>query len=231
MKINHFITAAFAAALLTCPARAAFDIYHTVDASSNPFSNSNGTLVQQGDFVLRLGFFNYSPDFATNNAMIAQNAANQGALESAFVTYFTFDPAQQAQGDTGVRDDVNGVVASGAVGPGQFYAYKFEDDTTYAALGFAGKFMYAWIQEVGNPAAQLIGANPGSIFAPSTDPLQSTAFIEFNENIAALEILVGNDRTATAFNDYQLAVVPEPSSAMLVLLGMGGAALLRRRRP
>jgi len=222
MKKSILITMALTAGMLA--SAHAFDVYQQVEALDNPVVDASGAFITPGNFTIRVGTFNFSANFTLNNAAIQANASNLAVLNGNFTDVFSFDGTEGDSASLGVNADFTA--------PGNFYAYLLTTNTTWQANATwnstSARPMYAWIQRDSNFSEMGIFAATSLNFAGATDEItDATANLQIQESNNALQVVVGIDRTATANNDFQL--VPEPSSALLILGGLAAVGLRRRR--
>lgn len=191
-----------------------FEISHGVDATTNRLTKPDGSPLVAGEYTLRVGYFNFSADYTTNNTEIVNRAGDPAALNAAFVPYFTFNSDEQTQGDQGVLGNVNGEAGpNGGLQPGNNYAYLGQENAAYDA-SFTGKNIYAWYTLNSDPTVQLIASEPATKFQPKDDPFATAATLALDERAASLNIIAGSDRTAAASDDYQLTVVQSPANLL-----------------
>jgi MYXO-CTERM domain-containing protein len=190
----------------------------TLGATSfqNGLSDSTGAALA-ANAISRYGYFGSGFDFGANANDIA-------ALETAFT---------QVTSQTGVQ----------AFGIDGFFQYTLNIDDTASFEGqnynsqIVGKNIYAWVMNNTNPAS----ATQHGIFSTSetwNDSSNPNMTFTLQSNVpGGVNTRIGSALTGPVLftglgNSYQLAdigVVPEPSRAMLGLLGLG-ALVFRRRR-
>jgi len=183
----------------------------TAVSFTNGVSDSSGSGLAANS-IIRYGFFN-------NDAAVTSNIGNIAALETAFI-------------------EVASQIDAGSPGfPGFFqHNLNIDDSASFESVnyntGIVGKNIYAWVSNNTVPAnATDYGifrtnelwqdaGNPNMSFTLQTDAPGFTALIG---GTSGPVLFAGNPAS------IQLAAIPEPSRAMLGLLGLG-ALVFRRRR-
>jgi hypothetical protein len=210
MKMKTFIISAFLA--MAGITNAAVTL--TAVSFTNGVSDSSGSGLAANS-IIRYGFF-------ANDAAVTSNIGNIAALETAFVE---------------VASQVN---AGNSGFPGFFqHDLSINDAASFESVnyntGIVGKNIYAWVSNNTNPASATEygifrtnelwqdAGNPNMSFTLQTDaagfnPLigSTTGPVLFAGNPASIQLAT-------------IAAIPEPSRAMLGLIGRG-ALVFRRRR-
>lgn len=170
----------------------------------------------QGDLI-QIGTFNFNADFNLNNQaiMAAASAGNLSLLQQNFTPF-----------------------RLGAVGQGLPFDGVWSIATDSPAGTFATQQIYLWTFN----ASTIPGATQWGIYTssdsswrfPTEDPPASTS-IDLNQVLqAGGVILAGEVGGIIDFGfplpSVEMVPIPEPSSLVLVGLGVGSLALIRRRR-
>jgi hypothetical protein len=224
MKLTSTLLALLAALsfLMVSEAKAATIVFDNLNATSNAaygIRDSGGTLVSGSGFQGALGRFSItnsaiSSSFAGNDLVAIQNAFSQ------------FDP-------------LNGTFLLDSFGPGAFQASE-SFDTKASSNSFGGSVVYAVLYKGTSIAAatELFIAEMNAVFP--TDPavgLPVTSSISLRPDTIT-NLLVGTSGGPPhnygfgggALPTFGLAAaVPEPTRSWLIMLGLLGACLRRRR--
>jgi hypothetical protein len=224
MKLTSTLLALLAVVsfLMVSEAQAATIVFDNLNATSNAaygIRDSGGTLVSGSGFQGALGRFSItnsaiSSSFAGNDLVAIQNAFSQ------------FDP-------------LNGTFLLDSFGPGAFQASE-SFDTKASSNSFGGSVVYAVLYKGTSiaTATELFIAEMNAVFP--TDPAEGlalTSSISLRPDTIA-NLLVGT--SGGPQHDYGIgggalptfglvAAVPEPTRSWLLVLGLMGACLRRRR--
>jgi hypothetical protein len=189
MKISF--RSIFAAVFLSASSAFGFSVDQQVEASEDPILKPNGTPIAAGEFVVKVGYFNYNTsNFNDNNAQVQANLANTADLESHFVQLFQSDGTGSNTGANGVNTDFGPNVN----GPGTILTYFRQPDNVWASTysGFSGKKIYAWFRLKSDPQTQAIFADDTISFAGGTNEItDSFVNLYIAKSIPTLRIIAG----------------------------------------
>lgn len=191
-------------------------------AQSNGVGTAEGIRLDIGDLV-RVGWFDFSNDLATNNAMIAANAANVNFLNSHFIEF-----------------DASAIGANSPNGGGDNTGYWLDNpNASTDALSLQNKQIYYWVFD----ATTIGGASQHGVFTdpsptwifPADAAIPNTTVTDLSEvNQDSTGIIIGTFGNGLSADGasmlYNLAVIPEPSTFALFGVGAIGLAWLRRKR-
>jgi hypothetical protein len=230
MKLTKFTLGLAAAVFLSGNFAQAFTVKQIVDGSTNPIADTNGNNLAIGSFTIKVGYFNFdTANWTANNDAIraAVAAGDRTLLESRWISLFTADlsegPAPINNGD-GVYSEEGG--------PGIYLTQFHKPDSTWTSSfsQFSGKQMYAWTQLKSDLDQMAIFTDDAVRFSGGTNELtDAESTLSLVGGTPTLQVLAGQDNTAST-GEFRLEAIPEPSSFLLVSLGMAAASIMSRRR-
>lgn len=252
-NIAKFLTVGAAALLTTTVAQAApGDVIVNFDGSTEGLAFQGPAQTPLGAGVIEIGWVNPGTTEATIDGLFS--VGNLAGIDALFntVATLTFSPGSlNSFGDGLVFEGFTLATFGSGTYAADLAAYK------NATTGAAGELLYAWIRDSASlgSTTQMAFVNTTTVFGLANDTI---AFLDYETNAALDSTVVGTttniwvgainpvtlgsgadlnggsaaDSTGLngGANVLQLAaVVPEPSTAVLTLVGLAGIALRRRR--
>ncbi len=193
----------------------------TVNTNGGPFyTTSTGVLLEPG-YIVRVGYFDLSNPSVVNTLHTSNSYTAINAL---------FTPLAEARANAGTifQNDANGnpvspsgtMVINNSFGPGQIFGGIQNIDSTYISTGAR---LSIWIFNSATPTS----ATEWGIFSASSGWNFPAA--NGSETLSSVEVNTIERGSFDGPNNHlQLAVVPEPGGATL-LMTVGLLLLLRRR--
>jgi len=211
-RILGIIASAVLVAVVCAPVARAGTVDWT--AFSAALTLADDTTLAPAGTSLKLG------NFTLSDATITADANNPSALAAGFSQI-----QAGAVGDiAGVPNGFNGI-----------WSEEFNGDFTAGAAAFAGKTIYLWASTGSQQAVIKFSAA-----FPTDSPAPGSASVDLGQVYAsAATVLIGSTSGTTVFQPQfstqmqhvdMAAIVPEPSTVVLVGLGLLGMVGLRRRR-
>jgi len=214
-----------ALSLISLPAFAQFPVQHSVLFATNPLKTASNLSLTSGAFTLKVGTFAYANDSLLQAAALAGNLAG---LNSNFTMLWSFEGTEMPLDEL---DPTNG--EWGTLNGNSTLVAQYVADSTFFVgnATFNTKKIYAWIQLNSAPLEMAIFAGaPTTVFNLGTDEFNAVSVLTVApSNPSFGSVIVGTDNTGST-GEYRLAVVPEPTTGLLIALGAGALALARRRR-